>query len=75
MSGVDQDRARGATPEAERPTREALMRAHRAATERRRTVPLGSEEYQRVAAEIARIEIAIAEIEEPSADRFEQRST
>jgi hypothetical protein len=46
-------------------TRERLMDEHRAARERREQAPLGSDAYRAAAEEIARIEVAIAELEEP----------
>lgn len=46
--------------------REQLMREHRALTLQRQAVPLGGEEYQRIAKEIARVEVAIAAAEEPA---------
>lgn len=46
-------------------SRESLMVLHRAARDRRENSPLGSDEYRAAAEEVARIEIAIAELEEP----------
>ena len=40
------------------------MEQHAAARERRNVAPLGSPEYRAAAEEIARIEIAIAQLEE-----------
>ncbi len=47
----------------ERPTREALLAAHAAARRRRNAAPLGSEEWVAAVQEIARIEVAIAELD------------
>lgn len=55
-----QGSARGAST-----TREELMEAHRAARELRDTAPLGSDAFRDAAEEVARIEIAISELEEP----------
>ena len=46
-------------------TREQLMEAHRAARERRDAAALGSDAFRDAAEEVARIEIAISELEEP----------
>jgi len=46
-------------------TREQLMDEHRAARARRDGAALGSDEYRAAAEEVARIEIAISELEEP----------
>ena len=46
-------------------TRDSLMERHREARARREAAALGSEEYRAAAEEVARIEIAIAELEEP----------
>ncbi len=46
-------------------TRDSLMNDHREALSRRHATPLGTQAYEQIAAEIARIEIAIARIEEP----------
>ena len=51
-------------PRAGTQSRESLMVRHREARERRETAPLGSDEYRAAAEEVARIEIAIAELEE-----------
>lgn len=48
-------------------SRESLMVRHREARDRREAAPLGSDEFRAAAEEIARIEIAIAELEEPPA--------
>ncbi len=48
-------------------TREPLMRQHREAVERRDDAELGSEEFRQAAEDVARIEIAIAALEEPAA--------
>lgn len=45
--------------------RDALMDQHRAARERREQAALGSDAYREAADEVARIEIAIAQLEEP----------
>ena len=49
-------------------SREALMVKHRAARAQRDAAPLGSDEFRDAAEDVARIEIAIAKIEEPPAD-------
>jgi hypothetical protein len=54
-------------------TRDHLMAEHREALRRRATTPLGSHAYEQVAAEIARIEIAIARIEEPPVELLGKR--
>lgn len=46
-----------------RPSREALLAAHAAARRRRNAAPLGSEAWAAAVAEIARIEVAIAELD------------
>ncbi|HEY7599293.1 MAG TPA: hypothetical protein VH741_05130 [Candidatus Limnocylindrales bacterium] len=46
-------------------TREALMVKHAAARQRRDAARLGSDEFRAAAEEVARIEIAIAALEEP----------
>lgn len=46
-------------------TRQELMEEHRAARARRDSAALGSDEYRAAAEEVARIEIAISELEEP----------
>lgn len=53
--------AGGAVPQ----TRESLMREHAAARGRRDAATLASDEFRHAAEEIARIEIAIAALEEP----------
>jgi hypothetical protein len=45
--------------------RSVLMEQHVAARARRDAAPLGSDDYRAAAEEIARIEVAIAAIEEP----------
>jgi hypothetical protein len=45
--------------------RDQLMEQHRAACQRREGAPLGSDEFRAAAEEVARIEIAIAQLEEP----------
>jgi len=52
-----------------RTDRSALMQRHSAARARRDAALLGSEEFRAAAEEIARIEIAIAQLEEPPAGR------
>lgn len=52
----------GAAAEA-RPSRDALLAAHAAARRRRNAAPLGSEAWAAAVAEIARIEVAIAELD------------
>ena len=52
-------------PPAAAQSRESLMVRHREARDRRESAPLGSDEYRAAAEEVARIEIAIAELEEP----------
>ena len=47
------------------PDRSGLMEQHAAARARREAAPLGSDEFTAAAEEVARIEIAIAELEEP----------
>jgi hypothetical protein len=60
------DRHRPATsPPADQSTREALMEQHAHARRRRDSAPLGSDEFRAAAEEVARIEIAIAQLEEP----------
>jgi hypothetical protein len=60
------EQPRRGTDEASAPTtRESLMREHSDARRRRDTAPLGSDEFRRAAEDVARIEIAIAALEEP----------
>lgn len=47
------------------PDRSELMRQHRDARARREAAPLDSEAYRTASEEVARIEIAIAALEEP----------
>jgi transcription elongation GreA/GreB family factor len=47
-------------------TRPELLELHLAARRRRAAAPLGSEEYQAAAEELATIEVRIAEIEQPA---------
>lgn len=54
--------------------REALMVQHRDALGRRAVTPLGSQEYEQLAKEIARIEVEIARIEEPPVELLEKRA-
>ena len=51
------------------PDRTRLMQKHAAARARRDAAPEGSEEFRAAAEEVARIEIAIAQLEEPSVER------
>jgi hypothetical protein len=44
-----------------------LMQQHAAARARRDAAPLGTDEFSAAAEEVARIEVAIAELEEPPA--------
>ena len=48
------------------PSRGGLMERHAEACRQRDAAVLGSEEYRAAAEEVARIEIAIAELEEPA---------
>lgn len=50
-------------------SRAQLMERHAQARARRDAAPLGSEEFRSAAEEVARIEIAIAAMEEPPPDR------
>jgi hypothetical protein len=52
-------------PAAQTETRDSLMERHRAARARREAAPLGSDAFRDAAEEVARIEIAIAQLEEP----------
>ncbi len=52
-----------AVPDAPAETREALLAQHRAARARRNGAPLGSHEWEAAAAEVGRIEVAIAALE------------
>jgi hypothetical protein len=54
-------------------TRESLMVEHRAAIQRRAAAALGSHEYQQAAEDVARIEVAIARIEEPPVELLGKR--
>lgn len=49
-------------------TREELMEAHRYARARRDASPLESDDFRDAAEEVARIEIAISELEEPPSE-------
>ncbi len=49
------------------PTRTRLMEQHVEARRQRDAAPLGSDDYRKACEEIARIEVAIAAAEEPSA--------
>ncbi len=46
-----------------------LMARHAAARQRRDAAPLGSDEFRAAAEEVARIEIAIAQLEEPPPEK------
>ncbi len=46
-------------------SRDGLMERHRAARARREAAELGSDDFRAAAEEVARIEIAIARLEEP----------
>ena len=54
-------------------TRDSLMVDWREALKRRSATPLGSHAYEQIAAEIARIEIEIARIEEPPVELLGKR--
>lgn len=56
-------RADEPAPSSGRPTREQLLAAHAEARRRRNAAPLGSEAWLAAVTEIARIEIAIAELD------------
>jgi hypothetical protein len=47
------------------PDRTKLMEQHAAARARREAAPLDSDEFRAAAEEVARIEVAIAKLEEP----------
>jgi hypothetical protein len=49
--------------------RSKLMEQHAAARARREAATLGSEEFRTAAEEVARIEVAIARLEEPPPER------
>lgn len=51
------------------PGRQRLMEQHRAARQRRDGAQLGSAEFRAAAEDVARIEIAIAQLEEPATDQ------
>jgi hypothetical protein len=53
------------SPDSPQATRESLSTQHAAAVARRRAAPLGSQEFVRASEEVARIEVAIARLEEP----------
>jgi len=63
MTGQPTKRARKPRP-APSGTRAELMEQHAAARQRRNVAPLGSEDYRAAAEDLARIEIAIAQLEE-----------
>ena len=52
-------------PDRERPDRTKLMEQHVQARARRDAAALGSDDFRAAAEEIARIEVAIAKLEEP----------
>ena len=53
-------------------TREALLVLHEAARRRRAAAALGSDDYRAAAEELARIEVRIAEIEQPKSQSTSQ---
>ena len=55
-----------AKQKAAKPDRSKLMEQHAQARARREAAALGSDEFRDAAEEIARIEVAIAKLEEPS---------
>jgi len=67
MSGVSNEpaRATGSSSQRKDVDRSSLMQQHVAARARRDASPLGSDEFRAAADELARIEIAIARMEEP----------
>ena len=66
MARADEPRWGTTKPAArDQPTREALMREHATARQRRDAAELGSDEFRLAAEQVARIEIAIAALEEP----------
>ncbi|MCL6646461.1 MAG: hypothetical protein K6U88_16150 [Dehalococcoidia bacterium] len=63
-AGADSRPGAGNSPgRGDRPSRETLLVAHAAARRRRNAAPLGSEAWVEAVAEIARIEVAIAELD------------
>jgi hypothetical protein len=63
------------SPEAEpRATRESLTTEHAAAVARRRAAKLESKEFVRASEEVARIEVAIARLEEPPPEQTARRA-
>lgn len=62
MTGQLTNRAR--KPRATVATRAELMEQHAAARQRRNQAPLGSADFRAAAEDVARIEIAIAQLEE-----------
>jgi hypothetical protein len=67
MNRADQPRRRASRAAAGAPpTRAGLMVEHAAARQRRDAAALGSDEFRAAAEEVARIEIAIAALEEPA---------
>jgi hypothetical protein len=66
MAGQRAAAGRPAQGTAKQPqTRASLMELHAAARQRRDEAELGSDEFRAAAEEVARIEIAIAALEEP----------
>jgi hypothetical protein len=57
-----------------RATRESLTAQHAAAVERRRAAALGSKKFVRASEEVARIEVAIARLEEPPPEETARRA-
>jgi hypothetical protein len=67
MPRADQPRRRATSAAAGvPPTREGLMGEHAAVRQRRDAAAPGSDEFRAAAEEVARIEIAIAALEEPA---------
>ena len=61
------------SPDSPPATRESLTIQHAAAVARRRAAPLDSEEFVRGSEEVARIEVAIARLEEPLPEETARR--
>jgi hypothetical protein len=62
------------SPDSQPATREALTAQHAAAVARRRAAALGSREFVRASQEVARIEVAIAGLEEPPPEETARRA-
>jgi hypothetical protein len=62
------------SPDSPKATRESLTAQHVAAVARRRAAPLGSREFVRASEEVARIEVAIARLEEPPPEETARRA-